>query len=226
MTDNKLQFYGQFEYKLDNYLYNTFFSDTYDGVSIEAGASDGVTDNTTKFFEAHMKWKTINVEPLSEWYNKCVINRPSSVNINKALHPYYTDKDVTFSVPVIPTHGTLNHLGSLNEAHVRKYNTKIYTETVRTITYNRLIEDNNVQRLDLFVLDIEGYEIIFLETFPEWKVLPNVFVIEVGHLNEDEITNMISSKYVLYDKQYVNNIYVLRDWLNAYHSAQISNHLR
>ena len=211
MAYDSTHFYGQFEYKLDNYLYDKFFSNTYEGVSIEAGASDGVTENTTKFFEEHMQWRTINVEPLSGWYNKCVINRPSSVNINKALHPYYSDKDVTFSVPVIPIHGTLNHLGSLNKKIVRKYNTEIYTETVSTITYNRLIKDNNIQRLDLFVLDIEGYEIKFLETFPKWTVLPKVFVIEVGHLNETKITNMIRSKYKLYDKQYVNNIYVLRD---------------
>ena len=211
MAYDSTHFYGQFEYKLDHYLYDNFFSHTYEGVSIEAGASDGVTENTTKFFEEHMKWRTINVEPLSGWYSKCVINRPSSVNINKALHPFYTGINISFSVPIIPEYGALNHLGSLNTAHVCKYNTDIYTETVSTITYNRLIKDNNIQRLDLFVLDIEGYENVFLETFQQWTVLPKVFVIEVGHVDETSITNMISSKYVLYDRQYVNNIYVLRD---------------
>ena len=83
-----LKYYGQFDPPLDKYLHDNFFLNTTNGVSIEAGASDGVLENNTKFFEENFQWKTFNVEPLKDWYDDLVINRPNSININCCLHPY------------------------------------------------------------------------------------------------------------------------------------------
>lgn len=204
-----LQFYGQFDYKLDNYLYDNFFKDKMNGISIEAGASDGVTENTTKFFEETLNWKTYNVEPLPIWFEKLIVNRPNSININRALHPTAHDLEVEFNVPDLYYYGVVNHLGSLNKENLEKYNVDVVTINVKTTTYNKIIEENNIHELDLFVLDIEGYEIEFLKTFNNWKIYPTVLVIEVGHLDSDIITNIVSKKYKLYDRQYVNNIYVI-----------------
>jgi len=40
-------------------LYENFFKDKKCGLSIEAGASNGILENTTKFFEEYLNWKTI-----------------------------------------------------------------------------------------------------------------------------------------------------------------------
>jgi hypothetical protein len=55
------------------------------GISIECGAFDGLTDSCTKFFEESMNWKTINIEALPIAYNKLVVNRPNSINLNIGL---------------------------------------------------------------------------------------------------------------------------------------------
>ena len=89
-----MKFYGQFDPQLDKYLYENFFLNKKNGISIEAGASNGLIENTTKFFEEYLCWKTINVEPLDEWYNELIINRPESININKALHPFENETDI------------------------------------------------------------------------------------------------------------------------------------
>ena len=39
---------------LDKYLYETFFKDKKCGFSIEAGASNGILENSTKFFEEYL----------------------------------------------------------------------------------------------------------------------------------------------------------------------------
>lgn len=131
------------------------------------------------------------------------------MNINRALHPSTDELEVEFSIPNLSVYGLVNHLGSLNKNNLLKYGTDIKTIIVKTTTYNKIIGDNNIKELDLFVLDIEGYEIEFLKSFNDWKVYPKIFVIEIGHLDENIITNNISGKYTLYDKQYVNNIYKL-----------------
>jgi hypothetical protein len=147
---------------------------------------------------------------LPEWYNELIINRPESVNINKALHPFTNENDIYFNIPIIDNHGYKNHLGSINKNNLIKYNTEIKTISVKTITYNKIIEDNHITELDLFVLDIEGYEEEFLKTFNEWEIYPKVFVIEIGHIDADIINNIIKDKYKFYDRQYVNNIYLLK----------------
>jgi len=91
-----------------------------------------------------------------------------------------------------------------------KYNTEIKTISVKTITYNKIIEDNKITELDLFVLDIEGYEEEFLKSFNEWKIYPKVFVIEIGHIDDNIINSFIKDKYNFYDRQFVNNIYLLK----------------
>ena len=77
-----------------------------------------------------------------------------------------------------------------------------------TITFNDVVKKCNLDRLDLFVLDIEGYELEFLKTFNEWSLYPKVFVIEIGHIDESAINSLISHKYEFFGNHFVNNIYV------------------
>jgi FkbM family methyltransferase len=206
-----LKYYGQFNPPLDKYLHDNFFYNTINGVSIEAGASNGITENNTKFFEENYDWKTFNIEPLSDWYDELVINRPNSININCALHPYNDNDNVTFYIPDIAPYGYKNHLGSLNYDNLLKYNTQIKEINSKTITYNTIIQKYNISKLDLFVLDIEGYEIEFLKSFKEWLIYPKIFVIEINHLDENIINEILNEQYILHSKLFVNNIYVLRN---------------
>ena len=202
-------FYGQFKPQQDKYLYDNFFKDIYDGVSIEAGASNGLLENNTKFFEDTLNWKTISIEPLPDWYEELVINRPNNLNINKCLHPFSSGNIVDFYIPKLELHGYKNHLGSLNLSTVDKYNTTNKKISVETITYNDVIDKFNIDKLNLFTLDIEGYEIDFLQSFNKWKVYPEVFVVEVGHISAEKLNKIILEKYSLYGKHFVNNIYTL-----------------
>ena len=206
-----LKYYGQFDPPLDKYLHETFFKNTVNGISIEAGASNGITENNTNFFEENLKWKTFNVEPLKLWYNDLIINRPNSININRCLHPYNDNEIITFYIPNLPIYKYKNHLGSLNYNNLLKYNTKIKSIETKKIKYNAIIKKYNIKNLDLFALDIEGYEIEFLKSFKDWLIYPKVFVIEIGHLDENIITEMINEKYILHSKLFVNNIYILRN---------------
>jgi FkbM family methyltransferase len=204
------KFYGQFTPKQDEYLYNTFFKDYYNGISIEAGASNGILENNTKFFEENLNWKTINIEPLPEWYDELIINRPNSININCCLTSNKNNETINFYIPHISDYKYKNHLGSLNKDNLIKYNTELKEITVKTITYNEIINKYNIKNVDLFVLDIEGDEINFLQSFNEWLVYPKVFVIEIGHIDENKINDILKDKYDFFGIFFVNHIYTLK----------------
>ena len=112
-------FYGQFEPPQDKYLYDALLNYE-NGISIEAGASNGILENNTYFFEKNLNWKTINIEPLPSWYEELTINRPNSININCCLHPHLSDAPVDFYCPNINFYGNKNHLGSLNLTNLNK----------------------------------------------------------------------------------------------------------
>ena len=75
-------YYGQFNPPVDKILHEKYFPNKLNGISIEAGALDGIWDSNTNFFEKNYNWKTINIEPLNNMYEKLVFNRPKSINLN------------------------------------------------------------------------------------------------------------------------------------------------
>src|SRR5688572_6030534 len=78
-------YYGQFNPPVDRIIHERYFRDKRNGIAIECGAYDGLVDSCTKFFEENYGWKCINIEPLSNVYEKLVVNRPTSVNLQIAL---------------------------------------------------------------------------------------------------------------------------------------------
>jgi hypothetical protein len=48
-------YYGQFNPQVDQVLHTQFFPDKFNGISIECGSFDGITDSCTKFFEEKYK---------------------------------------------------------------------------------------------------------------------------------------------------------------------------
>ena len=52
-----------------------FFKDKKDGVFVDIGAHDGVLLSNTYFFEKHLGWKGICIEPIPEIFNQLKANR-------------------------------------------------------------------------------------------------------------------------------------------------------
>ena len=210
-----LKFYGQFNPSVDKVIYERYFSNKLNGISIECGAFDGLTENCTKFFEDTLKWKTINIEPLNNVYEKLISNRPKSVNMNIALsninsiqnirnysHPHFKYNWGNASIK-----HSIEHLKYLENISNNTYK----DQPIQTITYSKLIEQLNITNLDLFILDVEGHELEVLEGMIDCDVLPDVFVIEHGHKSVgfcDEALSKLNSKYKLDYVSFVNSFYI------------------
>ena len=210
-----IKFFGQFNPPVDKVIYDRYFQNYTNGISIECGSYDGLTENCTKFFEDNLDWKTINIEPLNHIYKKLILNRPNSINKNIAL----SDKSDISNIRVydIKNHGINNTNASLNHTdNHRKLlenasNNKYIDQPVNTITYKQLIQDLKINQLDLFVLDVEGHEFNVIEGMLNEDILPDLFVIEHGHRKIgvfDEILNKLNSKYKLDHVSFVNSFYI------------------
>lgn len=209
-----MKFYGQFDIPVDKILYERYFINKKNGISLEAGAFDGVLENSTKFFEEFMNWKTINIEPLNHIYKNLVTNRPNSINLNYGLSNI--ESKTKIRVYDIEKYGIFNTNASIchTDAHMKNLEimsgNKYLEQDINTITYKNLIKDLNLEKLDLFVLDVEGYEINVIEGMYNCDVLPDIFVIEHGHRKVgvfDEYLDKLNSKYILDYVYEVNSYY-------------------
>jgi FkbM family methyltransferase len=189
-----MHFYGQ--NNLDNFIYQKYFLNKTNGTYIECGAFDGIIDSNTLFFNKHLNWSGYNFEPLPNIFQHLQNNRKNDINLNLAL----SDKTGTAiftqaiakDVPYYDGHfgnGSLNH----TEQHINELNNRncIYEKyTVNTITISDFYKKYNVQnKIDLFILDVEGHEPNVLSLLKEVdeKLIPSVIAVEYNHCGESEI---------------------------------------
>jgi FkbM family methyltransferase len=213
-----MQFYGQFNPQVDQILYERYFSNKMNGISIEAGAFDGIFENSTYFFNKNFNWKTINIEPLPHIYKNLVKNRISNndINLNIALSDKNGSDIITvynmYNYGINNTNASLKHLEQ-HKLYLKNNSIDFQEFNVITKTYKILIEELKITELDLFVLDVEGFETNVIDGMIDCDILPKVFVIEHGHRDINFFTKYIEEKlgdkYKLDYVSHVNSFYVL-----------------
>lgn len=180
-------YYGQFDPPVDKYLYENWphLTQESSGVIIEAGAADGITESCTYFFEKYFNRKVINIEPDPSWYKRLEINRPNSLNLNYALSN--NSSVVNFTRVIHPEigdrlgHGSIKHKRK-HLKHLNEMNCDLILTEVNCITYKDLVSRYKIEKVDLLVLDIEGYEISVLKSLKKinLELLPAVICVEIG----------------------------------------------
>jgi len=115
------------------------------GFYIECGANDGVNQSNTWYFEKSLNWRGILIEPNKQIFEELKKNR-SSKNIfeNVAL------VSESFSKKIYLTNDNLESkiTGNLNNSNIE----------VLTSTLNNILKKNEIYKINLFSLDVEGYE--------------------------------------------------------------------
>lgn len=132
------------------------------GVFIECGGADGISDSSCLFFEESLGWTGVNIEAVPIVFDRLRFNRPKSKNINAALSSKSGIADFTHAKhPVIGDffgNGSLSH-SELHKNELIHQGCEFITFSVPLITYRDLVRDLKINRLDLFVLDVEGHEL-------------------------------------------------------------------
>ena len=119
-----------------------------DGFYIECGANDGVNQSNTWYFEKILNWRGILIEPNKKSFKNLKNNR-SSKNIFKNVALVSEDfKNKNEEIYLIE-----NNLESKLTNDKNSINQKVVTETL-----NNILKEQNINKINLFSLDVEGYE--------------------------------------------------------------------
>jgi FkbM family methyltransferase len=126
--------------KLKQFLYYK------NGFYIECGANDGINQSNTWYFEKKLNWRGVLIEPVPNLFKKLTKNRnKKNIFINKCLvrKDFYSKKI------------NMNYDNCMTKVSNAK-NKKI---SVETSTLSKILCDKKIPKIiDLFSLDVEGYE--------------------------------------------------------------------
>ena len=170
------------------------------GFFIEVGANDGYTQSNTYYFERFRGWTGILIEGIPELYEQCVLERTKSKIFNCALvSSDFPDSHVTMKYANLMSivEGALKSKKA-DEEHIKKglqvaAINKTYEIQVPARTLTSILDECNVQEIDFFSLDVEGYELNILKGLDFNKYRPKYMLIETTF--REEIEEYISDLY-------------------------------
>jgi FkbM family methyltransferase len=209
------KYYGQFQPPQDQLLLETYFRDEpRDGVFIECGAFDGVTESSCYVFEESLGWSGINVEPCPDIFAMLVNNRVGSRNVWAALSDHVGE--AVFYQAVHPIVG--NNFGNGSLTHHVAHREELLANGCRfeeyrvpKLTYKELVDGAGLTRLDLFVLDVEGHELAAIDGMVGASVMPRVFCVEHGWLDIDLLDSKLMPLGFRQDRYLHNNLIYLHE---------------
>ncbi len=156
------------------------------GFFVQCGGSDGYSNDPTYYLEKVLGWKGIIVEPLPI-YEFCKKNRPKSVVYNYAVGSFEDGKKETVSFidcyAMSCIEGSFDDQEEYVKAGEAAQNIKAKRITVPIKPIQFLIDDymqkNGEIKIDLFVVDTEGYEFPVIQGLDFNKNKPTYLLLEI-----------------------------------------------
>lgn len=136
---------------------NSILKNKKNGYFIELGACDGLHLSNTLFFERHLEWNGICIEPNDNYFKELQKNR--KCNISNELVSSTSNNIVDFSICEAGSGIIDNNVGPFTS---RNTIVKKLTVTLESI----LDRFNSPSIIDYLSLDVEGHEYSILSTFP------------------------------------------------------------
>jgi FkbM family methyltransferase len=177
--------------KQDEYLEQNVFKGYKNGVFMDIGAHDGVSINNTLYFEKYNNWKGYNIEPIKSVYDKLVINRPESININCAIcnndgvADFISNTGYTEMISGLKDNFDPRHMKRLNK-ELTQMGGKSEIIKVNTKKIETLCDEHNIKHINYLSIDVEGAEFEVIKSINFDKVFIDVIGFE-NNYNDSSI---------------------------------------
>lgn len=185
------------QYNQDKYLEENVFKGYKNGVFVDVGAHDGKSINNTLYFEKYNNWTGVNIEPIKRVYDKLVINRPNSINIQCAVcnidgeTEFLCNNGYTEMISGIKDTFDNRHLKRLESENAQTGST---TETIKVHTkkLETIFDENKVTHVNYLSIDVEGAEFEVIKSINFAKV----FIDIIGFENNYQDVSIPIVKYL------------------------------
>jgi FkbM family methyltransferase len=154
------------------------------GVFIEVGANDGIQQSNTRRFEEFHGWTGILVEPSEILFSKLRNNRPNSKCFQCALGSFeenntFADGDFDGSL-MSSIDGERLQRSALNQVLIR--------------SLQSILDETDVQHVNFFSLDTEGYELNILKGIDFSRITFDYMLIEIYQHQYESIVSFLQKR--------------------------------
>jgi FkbM family methyltransferase len=174
---------GYSQWGQDIYFEKNVFKGFKNGTFMDIGAHDGISLNNTLYFEKKHNWIGINIEPIKEVYDKLIVNRPYSINLNIAC----SENEGTFEF--INTIGYAEMLSGLKDDYDKRHLERLNREIkengghieIRKVPTQRvesICEEYGIKHIHLMSIDVEGAEFSVIKSINFDKVFIDLICFE------------------------------------------------
>lgn len=189
----------------DIFIYRNFINKKLsDGIFVELGGVDGITYSNTKFFEDELNFKGVLIEPTTQ-FQKLKINRPKCDCYNLAVS--YTKDKIKF-LGDGATAGTSDLMTDNFKQSWHKKSNEYYVDGE---PFGDILNKSNIKYIDLLSIDVEGGELMVLETM-NWNIPVYIILIELDNHNHDKDEKcreiLRQNGFEFYNKMCINEFWI------------------
>ena len=156
------------------------YIDLQTGFYIEVGANDGIDQSYTYELEK-MGWKGLLIEPSRKAFKNCIINR--------------SEENEFYNCALVGYDGITAIRGDFDGHPMSSIGGKRLNRKEQIIvparTLNSILGELEIEKIDLFSLDVEGFEAEVLRGFDLKKYKPKFIVIEINSVVADEVGELL-----------------------------------
>lgn len=173
------------------------------GFFVECGANDGFDQSNTYYFGRFRGWTGLLVEPVPALYELCRRFRPEATVYNCALGPADGGTvEIIFAdlmSTTVGAHGSrdgdLDHVARAR-GQVRREGNYVVRAEVRSLS--SILRELGVRTVDLFVLDVEGFELSVLEGVDFAATDIRYILVETSQF--EDVEAILATHYTLADR--------------------------
>ena len=191
-------------------LIDYIFKSQKKGFYLDVGCQHPVSNNNT-YLLYKRGWNGINIDLDPKNIRLFNLERPNEINICKCVSSNNSKKDLFFFHPGSP-------INSLEKKTI-KNKSNFSLKKIKTFTLNSILEDQKIQHIDYFNLDVEGHEIDILKNFDIKYYKPKVISVELidYQMKKLEFKNNNINRVLQSDlyKYFITNDYHFVNWSHA-----------
>ena len=185
-----------------------FFNHVRGGMVVEVGANEPVGIYSQSWhLEEELGWKCLLVEPNPVLAEKARNSRTNSVIFECACVSRDDAGDLVLYVPLDGAEEVTGH-ASIGK-NIDDFSYKNHKEyAVKTSTLDSLLEKENVSKIDLLSIDVEGAEMEVLKGIDLLKYRPRLILLEDKHVYLDKHGHLKNHGYKLVKRTNLNFWYI------------------
>lgn len=207
----------------DKYLETNIFKGYKNGIYVDVGARDGVSINNTLYFEKYNNWTGINIEPIKNVFDKLVINRPNSINLNYAVRnndgetDFLCNTGYTEMISGIKDNFDKRHFERLQHEN-RQMGSITETIKVKTKKLETILDEHNIKHINYLLINVKGAEFEVIKSINFNKVFIDVIGFETddGEVSFNIVEYLEYKGFIIIRNCILNDIFMINKMSNFY----------